>query len=168
MIYQYGLIHHYEKINAYLSIIFLDGHQDITPTQDDDCLIYQKDNQIYRIDIFNLKKYIKIRIQGLIVLPNYEFIAILNGYLGKYGILLAAKEDSGFFIDKVNNQYVVKVAANTLLANGTFVKEERIAKNSDLYINENDDLINLDSNQVNEKDLGKDFFQMEEKSYDRD
>ena len=163
MIYKYGLINHYEKINAYLSIILLDGHEKVSPSQDEDMLVYEKNGQIYRVDIFNLKKYVKIRIQGLIALPNYELIAILNGYLGKYGVLLANKDDSGFYIDKVDNHYVVKVKKDTLLANGQFVKEERIANNNDLDINEDDKPIDLDDEQIDDRDIGKDFFQMEER-----
>ena len=163
MIQKYGLINHYEKVNAYLSIILLDGHDNIIPSQDEDLLIYEKEGQIYRIDIFNLKKYVKIRIQGLIALPNYELIAILNGYLGKYGVLLANKEESGFYIDKIDNHYFVKAKKDTLLANGEFVKEERVATNNDLDINENKENILLDDEEINDKDIGKDFFQMEER-----
>ena len=163
MIQKYGLINHYEKVNAYLSIILLDGHENIIPSQDEDLLIYEKEGQMYRIDIFNLKKYVKIRIQGLIALPNYELIAILNGYLGKYGVLLANKEESGFYIDKIDNLYFVKVKKDTLLASGEFVKEERVATNNDLDINENKENILLDDEEINDKDIGKDFFQMEER-----
>ena len=163
MIYKYGLINHFEKINAYLSIILLDGHENIVPSQDEDMLVYEKNGQIYRVDIFNLKKYVKIRIQGLIALPNYELIAILNGYLGKYGVMLANKDESGFYIDKENGHYVVKVKKDTLLANGEFVKEERIANNNDLDINEDNKPIDLDDEDVDDRDIGKDFFQMEER-----
>ena len=163
MIYKYGLINHYEKINAYLSIILLDDHEKVLPSQDEDMLVYEKNGQIYRVDIFNLKKYVKIRIQGLIALPNYELIAILNGYLGKYGVLLANKDESGFYIDKENNHYVVKVKKDTLLANGQFVKEERTANNNDLDINEDNKPIDLDDEPINDRDIGKDFFQMEER-----
>ena len=163
MIKKYGLINHFEKINAYLSVILLDGHENIVPCQDDEVLIYEKEQQIYRVDIFNLKKYVKIRIQGLIPLPNYELIAILNGYLGKYGVLLSNKEESGFYIDKIDNHYVIKVKKDTLLANGEFVKEERVATNNDLDINENKENIVLDDEELNNQDIGKDFFQMEER-----
>ena len=163
MIYKYGLINHYEKINAYLSIILLDDHEKVSPSQDEDMLVYEKNGQIYRVDIFNLKKYVKIRIQGLIALPNYELIAILNGYLGKYGVLLANKDESGFYIDKENNHYIVKVKKDTLLANGQFVKEERTANNNDLDINEDNKPIDLDDEPIDDRDIGKDFFQMEER-----
>ena len=163
MIYKYGLINHFEKINAYLSIILLDGHQNIIPSQDEDMLVYEKDGKIYRIDIFNLKKYVKVKFQGLIYLPNYELIAILNGYLGKYNIMLSSKDESGFYIDKVDNHYVVKVKKDTLVADGTFVKEDRLTTNKDLDINENEEVINLDDEEITDKDLGKDIFQMEEK-----
>ena len=163
MIKRYGLINHYEKINAYLSIIFSDEYKDLSPSQDEDLLIYEKNGEVVRIDIFNLKKYVKIRIQGLIALPNYELVAILNGYLGKYGVLLANKEESGFFIDKIDNHYVVKVKKDTLLADGTFIKEERIATYYDLDINDKKETINLDDESIDERDIGKDFFQMEER-----
>lgn len=163
MIKKYGLINHYEKINAYLSIILSDANQEILPSQDEDLLIYEKNNEIYRIDIFNLKKYVKIRIQGLIALPNYELVAILNGYLGKYGVLLANKEESGFCIDKVDNHFIVKVKKDTLLADGTFSKEERIATYYDLDTNDKKEPINLDDEQIDDSDIGKDFFQMEER-----
>ena len=163
MIRKYGLINHYEKINAYLSIILSDAYQDIIPSQDEDLLIYEKNNEIYRIDIFNLKKYVKIRIQGLIALPNYELVAILNGYLGKYGVLLTNKEESGFYIDKVDNHFIVKVKKDTLLADETFAKEERTATYYDLDINDKKEPINLDDEQIDESDIGKDFFQMEER-----
>ena len=163
MIYKYGLINHFEKINAYLSIILLDGHENIIPSQDEDMLVYEKDHKIYRIDIFNLKKYVKVKFQGLIYLPNYELIAILNGYLGKYNIMLSSKDESGFYIDKIDNHYVVKVKKDTLISNGTFVKEDRVATAKDLDINEKDEIINLDDEDIDDRDLGKDFFQMEEK-----
>jgi len=163
MIYKYGLINHFEKINAYLSIILLDDHQNIVPSQDEDMLVYEKEGKIYRIDIFNLKKYVKVKFQGLIYLPNYELIAILNGYLGKYNIMLSSKDESGFYIDKEDNHYIAKVKKDTLISNGTFVKEDRVATAKDLDINEKDEIINLDDEEINDKDLGKDFFQMEEK-----
>ena len=163
MIYKYGLINHFEKINAYLSIILLDGHENIIPSQDEDMLVYEKDGAIYRIDIYNLKKYVKVKFQGLIYLPNYELIAILNGYLGKYNIMLSSKDESGFYIDKEDDHYIVKVKKDTLTADGTFVKKDRVATNKDLDVNENDESIILDKEDVNINDIGKDFFQMEEK-----
>ena len=163
MIYKYGLINHFEKINAYLSIILEETPKGLLPKQDEELLIYEKNKRIYRIDIFDLKKYVKVKFQGLIYLPNYELIAILNGYLGKYNIMLSSKNESGFYIDKVDNHYVVKVKKDTLVANGTFVKEDRVATAKDLDINEKDEPIILDDEDINEKDLGKDFFQMEEK-----
>lgn len=162
MIAKYGLINHFEKINAYLSIIFEEVPNDLLPKQDDDLLIYEKDGHIYRIDIYNLKKYVKIRIQGLIYLPNYELIAILNGYLGKYDIMLLSKDESGFYIVKDKDGYKVKVQKDTLIANGTFVKEDRFATYKDLDINDKDEEIILNDVEVEEKDINKDFFQMEE------
>lgn len=163
MIYKYGLINHFEKINAYLSIILLDGHENITPSQDEDMLVYEKDGAIYRIDIFNLKKYVKVKFQGLIYLPNYELIAILNGYLGKYNIMLSSKDESGFYIDKENGYYLVKVKKDTLTASGSFVKIDRVATAKDLDIDEKEESIILDNEDVSDNDIGKDFFQMEEK-----
>ena len=162
MIYKYGLINHFEKINAYLSIILEEAPHNLLPKQDEDLLIYERNGHIYRIDIFNLKKYVKVKFQGLIYLPNYELIAILNGYLGKYDIMLASKNESGFYIDKEDGHYIVKVKKDTLVANGSFTKEDRVATAKDLDINEKDEPIYLDD-EVDDLDLGKDFFQMEER-----
>ena len=163
MISKYGLINHFEKINAYLSIILDEMPNNLLPKQDEDLLIYEKDGHIYRIDIYNLKKYVKIKIQGLIYLPNYELIAILNGYLGKYDIMLLSKKESGFYIVKDGNDYKVKVKKDTLIANGEFIKEDRYATYKDLDINDEDKDIVLDDNDVNDSDINKDFFQMEER-----
>ena len=162
MISKYGLINHFDKINAYLSIIFDELPNGLLPKQDDDLLIYEKGNKIYRIDIFNLKKYVKIKFKGLITLPNYELIAILNGYLGKYDIMLMSKGDSGFYIVKDNDTYKVKVSKDILLADGSFVKEDRYATYQDLDINEPNEEIILNSDEVTDNDINKDFFQMEE------
>ena len=161
MIYKYGLINHFDKINAYLSIVFDELPKGLLPKQDEDLLIYEKDNTIYRIDIFNLKKYVKIKFKGLITLPNYELIAILNGYLGKYDIMLASKPDSGFIIAKDKDVYKVKVKKDTLISDGSFIKEDRFATYQDLDINEPNEEIILE--EANDKDIDKDFFQMEER-----
>ena len=163
MIRKYGLINHFDKVNAYLSIIFDELPKNLLPKQDDDLLIYEKDEQIYRIDIFNLKKYVKIKFKGLITLPNYELIAILNGYLGKYDIMLASKNESGFYIVKDNDTYKVKVKKDTLIADGTFVKEDRYATYQDLDINEENEIIVLNDEELSDDDINKDFFQMEER-----
>ena len=162
MINKYGLINHFDKINAYLSIVFDDVPNGLLPKQDDELLIYEKDGKIYRIDIFNLKKYVKIRIKGLITLPNYELIAILNGYLGKYDIMLLSKDESGFYIAKDEGVYKVKVKKDTLIADGTFVKEDRFATYKDLDVEEEDKEIILED-EISDDDLDKDFFQMEER-----
>ena len=162
MINKYGLINHFDKINAYLSIVFDELPKGLLPKQDEDLLIYEKEGKIYRIDIFNLKKYVKIKIKGLITLPNYELIAILNGYLGKYDIMLMSKPNSGFIIVKDNDVYKVKVLKDTLTSDGTFVKEDRYATYQDLDLNEPNEEIVLDKEEVSDKDINKDFFQMEE------
>ena len=161
MIAKYGLINHFDKINAYLRIVFDDVPKSLLPKQDEDLLIYEKNGHIYRIDIFNLKKYVKIRIQGLVALPNYELIAILNGYLGKYDIMLMSKNESGFHIVKGNDTYKVRVKKDTLIADGSFIKEERFATYQDLDLNEPKEEIVLD--EMNDSDINKDFFQMEER-----
>ena len=161
MIAKYGLINHFDKINAYLSIVFDELPNGLLPKQDEDLLIYEKAGKIYRIDIFNLKKYVKIKFKGLITLPNYELIAILNGYLGKYDIMLASKPDSGFIIAKDKDVYKVKVKKDTLISDGSFIKEDRFATYQDLDINEPNEEIILE--EANDKDIDKDFFQMEER-----
>ena len=52
-------------------------------------LVYEKDGKIYRIDIFNLKKYVKVKLQGLIYLPNYVTVVSTTGN----GILRPAFRD---------------------------------------------------------------------------
>ena len=163
MIYKYGLINHFDKINAYLSVFFNEPPKNLLPQQDDDLLIYEKNGQIYRIDIFSLKKYVKIKFKGLITLPNYELIAILNGFLGKYDIMLASKNESGFYIAKDKDTYKVKVKKDTMIADGTFVKEDRYATYQDLDINEPNEIIVLNDEELTDKDINKDFFQMEER-----
>ena len=162
MIAKYGLINHFDKINAYLSIVFDELPNGLLPKQDEDLLIYEKAGKIFRIDIFNLKKYVKIKFKGLISLPNYELIAILNGYLGKYDIMLMSKGNSGFIITKDNDTYKVKVLKDTLIADGSFIKEDRFATYQDLDINEPNEEIVLNNDEVSDKDIDKDFFQMEE------
>ena len=163
MITKYGLINHFDKINAYLSVIFDEAPKNLLPKQDDNLLIYEKNKHIYRIDIFDLKKYVKIKFKGLITLPNYELIAILNGYLGRYDIMLMSKGESGFFIVKDEDDYKVKVKKDTLVANGSFVKEDRYATYQDLDIDEPNETIVLNDEELTEEDVNKDFFQMEER-----
>lgn len=162
MITKYGLLNHFDKINAYLSVVFDELPKNLSPKQDEDLLIYEKNGRIYRIDIFNIKKYVKIRINGLIFLPNYELIAILNGYLGKYDIMLLSKSESGFYIVKDEDVYRVKVKKDTLVADGTFVKEDRYATYHDLDNQEEEKEIVIEE-EIDEQDIGKDFFQMEER-----
>lgn len=163
MIYKYGLINHFDKINSYLTILFDDLDESIVPEQDEDVLIYTKNHKIMRIDIFRLNKYVKIKIRGLITLPNYELIAILNGYLGKYGCLLASKNNSGFYFAKENDKIIVKVKKDTLTACGKFVKEDRVATNYDLDILDNNESIRVDDWDDTIDKIGQDIFQMEEK-----
>ena len=163
MITKYGLINHFDKINAYLSVIFDEAPKNLLPKQDDNLLIYERNKHIYRIDIFDLKKYVKIKFKGLITLPNYELIAILNGYLGRYDIMLMSKGESGFYIVKDEDDYKVKVKKDTLVADGSFVKEDRYATYQDLDIDEPNEIIVLNDEELTEEDVNKDFFQMEER-----
>ena len=48
------------------------------------------------------------------------------------------------------------------MANGSFVKEDRVATFKDLDINEEEKEIVLED-EINDDDLNKDFFQMEER-----
>lgn len=163
MISRYGLINHFDKINAYLSVVFDETPKNLLPKQDDNLLIYEKNKHIYRIDIFDLKKYVKIKFKGLITLPNYELIAILNSYLGRYDIMLMSKSESGFYIVKDEGTYKVKVKKDTLVADGSFVKEDRFATYQDLDVDEPNEIIVLNDEEVTDEDINKDFFQMEER-----
>ena len=77
--------------------------------------------------------------------------------------MLSSKSESGFIIVEDKGVYKVKVKKDTLVASGLFVKEDRFATYQDLDINDKNEEIILDSNEVEEKDLNKDFFQMEER-----
>ena len=76
--------------------------------------------------------------------------------------MLLSKDESGFYIAKEDNIYKVKVRKDTLVADGSFVKEDRVATFKDLDINEEEKEIVLDD-EINDDDLNKDFFQMEER-----
>ena len=54
------------------------------------------------------------------------------------------------------------VKKDTLVASGKFVKEDRFATYQDLDINDKNEEIILSNDEVNEDDINKDFFQMEE------
>lgn len=164
MINKYGLINHFDKTNAYLTILFDDLDNSIIPQQDEDILLYFKDEKIVRVDIFRLNKYVKIKFKGLIALPNFELIAILNGYLGKYNYLLANKDYSGFYFAYEDNKMLVKVKKDTLIADGTFVKEERVATHYDLDVSYDKESIVLDNSDNQEDLINRDIFQMEEKN----
>ena len=73
-----------------------------------------------------------------------------------------SKGNSGFIITKDNDTYKVKVLKDTLIADGSFIKEDRFATYQDLDINEPNEEIVLNNDEVSDKDIDKDFFQMEE------
>ena len=77
--------------------------------------------------------------------------------------MLLSKKESGFYIVKDNNQYKVMVKKDTLVASGKFVKEDRFATYQDLDINDKNEEIILSNDEVDESDINKDFFQMEER-----
>ena len=77
--------------------------------------------------------------------------------------MLQSKDESGFVIVKDKDTYKVKVEKDTLVADGTFVKEDRYATYKDLDVNDKDEEIVLSNEEVNDDDLNKDFFQMEER-----
>lgn len=164
MITKYGLINFHDKTSAYLSVLFDDVDDSLTPEQDDDVLIYTKNNTIVRIDIFRIAKFVKIRFKGLVVLPNSELVAIINGYLGKYGYMLASKDKSGFYFAKENGQYVIKVKKDTLTADGNFVQADRIAMQYDLDLLESKEPLEVEQEYQEDGFIGQDIFQMEEKA----
>lgn len=164
MIAKYGLFNHHDKTSAFLSVLFDDIDDSLIPEQDDDVLIYTKNNNIVRIDIFRIAKFVKIKFKGLVVLPNSELIAIINGYLGKYGYMLANKNHSGFYFAKESDQYVIKVKKDTLTADGKFVRADRIATEYDLDAQENQEPLEVEKDYQQDAFIGQDIFQMEEKA----
>lgn len=159
MINKYGLIYSYSKKDDTLEVYFSDG--EITNTsREGDVELFNGNSGVVKANIYGIKKYIKIRINGLIYFPSEEFIALINGYLGSYELMLSIKDNSGFEIAKKDNNYVVIAKKDTLLPDGKFAKEDKICSFKDLSISDSDcELIIEDG--LTDEDIGKDFFDME-------
>ena len=161
MITKYGLYHKHYK-NDDVLIVFLD---DINPNREKnigDLVVFYSENDIVRVEIHNFQKYVKIRMDGLIYLPSSDLLAIVNGYLSQVDIMLAYKSESGFEIAKENNHFVVKAKKDTLLGTFKFAKEGHICTNQDLEYENNEDEILYIDDEVNDCNVGQDFFKGEQ------
>ena len=160
MIKEYGLYYTYSKDKDTLEILFSDGDFTSTKSYEDIDIFYNK-NDIVKINIYGIKKYVKIRINGLIYLPSSEFLSLINGYIGKFGLMLADKNNSGFFIDKKDDYFIIKAKKGTFFPDKTCLKEDKICTYKDLSISESNSILRIEEG-LFDKDIGKDFFAMEE------
>ena len=159
MISKYGLIYSYAKNDDTLEVYFSD-EKIIINKRENDVELFYGDSGIAKVNIYGIKKYIKIRINGLIYYPSEEFIALINGYLGSYDIMLTTKDKSGFEIAKEDNNYVVIAKKDTLLPDKTFVKEDKKCTFKDLSISDSESILIIEDG-LKDEDIGKDFFDME-------
>jgi len=160
MIKNYGLYYTYSKENDLLEILLSDKEFDDKKSYKDVDIFYAK-NEPVKIHVFGIKKYVKIRINGLIYFPSSELLSLINGYIGHYDLMLADKDDSGFVIDKIDNYFVVKAKKGTFFPDKTVIKEDKICTYKDLSISDSDSTLRIDEGLIDE-DIGKDFFAMEE------
>lgn len=159
MIAKYGLVYAYSKKDDTLEVYFSD-EQITRNVRDGDVELFYKDDSVVKANIYGIKKYIKIRINGLIYYPSEEFVALINGYLGAYDLMLSIKPNSGFEIAKNGDKYVVIAKKDTLLPNKKFVKEDKICTFKDLSISDSESELVIEDG-LTDEDVGKDFFDME-------
>ena len=160
MIKQYGLFYTFSKDKDILEILFSDKTFDNKKSYEDVDIFYLE-NEIVKIAIYGIKKYVKIRINGLIYLPSSEFLSLINGYIGKYDLMLGDKDNSGFLIDKKDNYFIIKAIKGTFLPDKSCLKEDKICSYKDLSISESESILRIDEG-LTDEDIGKDFFAMEE------
>lgn len=159
MINKYGFFYTFSKTDDILEVLF--SEQKITSSKkDNDVELFFNGSDVVKANIYGIKKYVKIRINGLIYLPSEEFISLVNSYLGPHDIMISSKESSGYIIGKNEEKYVVYAEKDTILPNKTFAKERKICTFKDLSISESDSELVIDEG-LKDEDIGKDFFAME-------
>lgn len=159
MISKYGLVYSYAKNDDTLEVYFSD-EEIVSNKRENDVELFYGNNGVVKANIYGIKKYIKIRINGLIYYPSEEFIALINGYLGAYELMLAIKSSSGFEIMKKDEKFVIIGKKDTLLPNKKFVKEDIICTFKDLSISDSESELIIEEG-LKDEDIGKDFFDME-------
>lgn len=159
MISKYGLVYSYAKSDDALEVYFSD-EEIVSNKRENDVELFYGNSGIVKANIYGIKKYIKIRINGLIYYPSEEFVALINGYLGAYDLMLSTKYSSGFEIAKSDGKFVVIVKKDTLLPDKTFVKVDKICTFKDLSISESESELIIEEG-LKDEDIGKDFFDME-------
>lgn len=159
MISKYGLVYSYAKNDDTLEVYFSD-EEIVSNKRENDVELFYGNNGVVKANIYGIKKYIKIRINGLIYYPSEEFIALINGYLGAYELMLAIKSSSGFEIMKKDEKFVIIAKKDTLLPNKKFVKEDKICTFKDLSISDSESELIIEEG-LKDEDIGKDFFDME-------
>ena len=159
MISKYGLIYSFSKSIDTLEVYFSD-EEIVRSERKEDVELFYGNSGIIKANIYGIKKYVKIRIDGLIYYPSEEFIALVNGYLGTYDLMLTSKDKSGFEIGKDGNNYIVIAKKDTLLPDKKFTKEDKVCTFKDLSISESNSILIIEDG-LKDEDIGKDFFDME-------
>ena len=159
MISKYGLIYSFSKTLDTLEVYFSD-EEIIRNERKEDVELFYGNSGVVKANIYGIKKYVKIKINGVIYYPSEEFLALVNGYLGAYDLMLSTKYKSGFEIAKKDDKYVVIAKKDTLLPDRKFTKEDKICTFKDLSISESDSELIIEDG-LKDEDIGKDFFDME-------
>lgn len=178
---QYSLFYTYRKLDDVFAIVF-HGFGKVTSRERRGNVeaLFDGEN-LCGYNIYNIKDIVKIKVKGLIFLPNSALIDLINH------MLINAKFDpipyivhSGFIIGKVmnsneidiggylincgkhsdlpNESLVVVAVPGTMLPDETLLECGHICTYKDLSIEDKDEILVLDE----EYEIGSDFFQTKE------
>lgn len=99
---KYSLFYNYNTIGDVLLIIFDNQTIPSKLVKHDDVVVLYHDERIVGINIFNISQVIKIKSNGLIVLPANVMIDVINDKLAAYSLpKLDYVQESGFKIGQV-------------------------------------------------------------------
>ena len=181
---QYSLFYTYRKLDDVFAIVFHGFGKVTSKVKNGNVEALYDGKQLCGYNIFNIKQIIKIKVKGLIYLPNKELIDLINSilvntkfepipYILHSGYIISKLVDEnhvdigGFEIKTENVCYakpgtlVVTAIPGTMLPDERLLDEGHICSFRDLSISEENDLLLLDENFK----IGNDFFEMEEKLY---
>ena len=97
----FGMYYTYQKEMDELLILFNNSLIEKEVNRDDITVCYNKD-EVVAYKIFNIKRLVKIHVNGQIVFPNSSLVEVINSLLKKENLeLLVAPSHSGFYISKV-------------------------------------------------------------------
>lgn len=181
---QYSLFYTYRKLDDVFAIVFHNFGKVTSKIKRGNVEALFSDKNLCGYNIYNIKDIVKIKVKGLIYLPNKELIDLINAllinnsfepipYILHSGYLISKVVDDnhvdiGGFIIKVDNNIgldkdsiVVTAIAGTMLPNESIIEEGHACTLKDLSISDEDSILKLEENCI----IGNDFFQMEEKQY---